>query len=62
MIRTARLSLRPADWRDLDAFHTILSDLRAMRYWSTLPHGTLEQSRNWLQAMMTSHRLKARIG
>jgi RimJ/RimL family protein N-acetyltransferase len=52
MIRTARLSLRPAEWRDLEAFHAILSDERAMRYWSTLPHGTLEQSRAWLQAMI----------
>ena len=52
MIRTARLLLRPAVWDDLDAFHAILSNDRAMRYWSTLPHGTLEQSRDWLQCMM----------
>lgn len=52
MIRTARLLLRPADWDDLSAFHEILSDPHAMRYWSTLPHGTLEQSRDWLQAMI----------
>lgn len=52
MIRTARLLLRPAEWRDLDAFHAILSDPRAMRFWSTLPHGTLEQSRDWLRAMI----------
>jgi len=52
MIRTARLLLRPADWRDLDAFHAILSNQQAMRYWSTLPHGTREQTRDWLQAMI----------
>lgn len=52
MIRTARLLLRKAEWRDLDAFHAILSNGLAMRYWSTLPHGTLEQSRDWLKAMI----------
>jgi [ribosomal protein S5]-alanine N-acetyltransferase len=37
---------------DLEAFHAILSDARAMRYWSTPPHRTLDQSRAWLQSMI----------
>jgi [ribosomal protein S5]-alanine N-acetyltransferase len=37
---------------DLGAFHTILSDPKAMAYWSTPPHQDVEQSRTWLQAMV----------
>lgn len=37
---------------DLDAIHRLLSDARAMRYWSTPPHATLEQSRAWLASMI----------
>lgn len=37
---------------DLEAFHAILSEARAMRYWSTLPHEHLDQTRAWLQAMI----------
>jgi [ribosomal protein S5]-alanine N-acetyltransferase len=52
MIRTARLLLRPAAMTDLEAFHAILSSRAAMRYWSTLPHTDLAQTRDWLQAMI----------
>ena len=52
MIRTGRLLLRRARPDDLDAFHEILSDPRAMRYWSTPPHAALEESREWLDAMI----------
>jgi [ribosomal protein S5]-alanine N-acetyltransferase len=51
-IRTARLTLRPAVLDDLEAFHAILSDAAAMRYWSTPPHRSLDQSRTWLQSMI----------
>lgn len=51
-IATPRLTLRPAVAGDLDAIHAILSDSRAMRYWSSLPHGTLDQSRAWLADMI----------
>jgi RimJ/RimL family protein N-acetyltransferase len=37
---------------DLDAIHRVLSDARAMRYWSTPPHATLAQSRAWLASMV----------
>jgi RimJ/RimL family protein N-acetyltransferase len=52
VIRTARLVLRRARIEDLAAIHIIMSDPRAMLYWSSLPHATIEQSRLWLQSMI----------
>ena len=49
-IITERLRLRRARPDDLAAFHAILSDPRAMRYWSSLPHTDLEQTRRFLEA------------
>ena len=51
-ISTPRLPLRRARMDDLDAIHAVLSDARAMRYWSTPPHATLDQSRAWLASMV----------
>ena len=48
-LRTARLVLRRARPDDLDDLHAVLSDARAMRYWSTPPHADVEQT----QAMLT---------
>lgn len=50
-IRTERLLLRPAQDSDLAAIHAILSDPQATAYWSTLPHDSLDQSRDWLAGM-----------
>jgi ribosomal-protein-alanine N-acetyltransferase len=50
--RTERLVLRPARPEDLDAIHAILSNPQAMAYWSTPPHKTVQQSRDWLQSMI----------
>lgn len=47
-LRTARLVLRQAVWEDLDAVHRVMSDPRAMRYWSRPEHETLEETRHWL--------------
>ena len=47
-IRTARLLLRRPRADDLDAFFTIMSDARGMRFWSTLPHADREVTRVWL--------------
>ncbi len=52
-IWTERLRLRKASEDDLDAIHAVLSDRRAMAYWSTPPHETLEQSRLWLDKMLS---------
>lgn len=32
--------------------HGILGNSQAMRFWSTLPHETIEQSREWLRSMI----------
>jgi [ribosomal protein S5]-alanine N-acetyltransferase len=53
--RTDRLVLRPARADDLDGIHAILSHPRAMTYWSTPPHQSLEQSRDWLAKMIAVH-------
>ena len=51
-IRTERLLLRPAREADLESFHAILGDPRAMRFWSTPPHSDIAQTREWLAAMI----------
>jgi RimJ/RimL family protein N-acetyltransferase len=53
-LRTARLVLRRAIPGDLDAMHAVLSDPRAMTYWSHGPHESLEQTREWLDSMIGS--------
>lgn len=52
MIRTQRLRLRRARMDDLDDMHRILGNAVAMRYWSTPPHDDIEQTRDWLAAMI----------
>jgi [ribosomal protein S5]-alanine N-acetyltransferase len=49
---TPRLRLRRARMDDLPAIHAVLSDARAMLYWSTPPHREVDQSRRWLAAMV----------
>lgn len=51
-IRTERLLLRPAQLDDLDALHAIMCDGEAMRYWSTLPHTDIAQTKEFLEATM----------
>ncbi|MEH3041575.1 MAG: GNAT family N-acetyltransferase [Sphingomonas paucimobilis] len=51
-IRTERLLIRPARAGDLDAFHAMLSDDRAMAYWYRTPHETIDDTRGWLDAMI----------
>ncbi len=53
-IVTARLTLRHAREDDLQAMHAILSHPVAMRYWSTIPHTDIEQSREWLADMIAT--------
>jgi ribosomal-protein-alanine N-acetyltransferase len=52
VIRTERLVLRPAREEDLAPMHRILSDPLAMRYWSSLPHKNVEETRDWLAGMI----------
>ena len=37
---------------DLEALHRILSDPRAMAYWSSPPHEQIDQTRDWLASMI----------
>jgi len=50
--RTERLLLRPARADDLEGLHAILSDPRAMAYWSSPPHQSVDQTRDWLASMI----------
>ena len=51
-ICTARLLLRRARMSDLDAIHLALSDPEAMRFWSSAPHETRDESEAWLRSMV----------
>ena len=53
-ILTPRLRLRRADPGDLDDLHAVLGNPTAMRYWSTLPHESLEETWAWLQRMIAA--------
>ena len=50
--RTKRLVLRPAQADDLEPLHAILSDVQAMAYWSSAPHESVDQTRDWLASMI----------
>jgi ribosomal-protein-alanine N-acetyltransferase len=47
-IATQRLTLRRFRPDDAAAFHPILSDAEAMRYWSTVPHRDLAETQDWI--------------
>jgi RimJ/RimL family protein N-acetyltransferase len=51
-IRTERLLLRRASMDDAAAMHVIMSDPRAMRYWSTPPHADLGETERWMASMV----------
>jgi [ribosomal protein S5]-alanine N-acetyltransferase len=53
-ILTPRLRLRRAAIGDLHDLHALLGNPIAMRYWSTLPHDRLEQTRAWLDGMIAA--------
>jgi [ribosomal protein S5]-alanine N-acetyltransferase len=40
---------------DLAAMHAILSDPQAMRFWSTLPHASLDETARWLASMVEAN-------
>lgn len=52
VLQTERLILRRARIGDLAAMHQVLSNARAMRYWSTSAHSSLEETERWLRAMI----------
>ncbi|GGH47614.1 GNAT family N-acetyltransferase [Frigidibacter albus] len=54
MILTDRLILRPARMEDLMDLHTIMSDPRAMRYWSHAAHAGTERTERYLTGMVAA--------
>ncbi len=49
-LRTERLLLRRFRLDDAVAMHRIMIDPVAMRFWSTLPHESLEQTEAWVRS------------
>jgi [ribosomal protein S5]-alanine N-acetyltransferase len=49
-IVTRRLVLRRFSLDDAPAMHRIMADPAAMRFWSTLPHDSLEQTQAWVRS------------
>ena len=58
-LRTDRLILRRARPDDLEAMHVVLADKQAMRYWSSPPHSSLDETRAWLASMCDSSPLES---
>ena len=51
---TPRLRLRKARAEDLADLHGVMSTPRAMRYWSTPEHESVEQTRHFLEGMIAA--------
>ena len=51
---TPRLVLRRARPDDVDDLHQVFSSPDAMRWWSTTPHETREQTVEWLKSMIAA--------
>lgn len=51
-LRTERLVLRRAREDDVDGLFAVFRDAETMRYWSSLPHTSLDETRDWLAAMI----------
>lgn len=47
---TERLQMRPQSAADAEALHEAYSDVGAMTYWSSAPHMTLQETRDYLAA------------
>jgi RimJ/RimL family protein N-acetyltransferase len=44
--------LRRARMEDAEDLHCVFADPRAMRYWDSLPHEHIDQTRGWLSKMV----------
>ncbi|ERF76181.1 hypothetical protein EPUS_07381 [Endocarpon pusillum Z07020] len=53
-IQTPRLLLRAAQASDAEALHLCFVDTEVMRYWSSRPHKSLEETKEWLAKMVNS--------
>ena len=53
-IRTERLRMRRFTMDDVAAMHRLLTDPVAMRWWSTLPHESIDQTEIWVRSEVES--------
>jgi RimJ/RimL family protein N-acetyltransferase len=53
-IVTPRLILRRMTMADVPALHVALSDPETMRYWSTLPHQSIEPTEAWVDGTISA--------
>ncbi|MEO6582457.1 MAG: GNAT family N-acetyltransferase [Sphingomicrobium sp.] len=53
-LRTERLVLRRARPEDVQAMYAVLSNERAMHYWSHGPHKHIDKTKEWLDSMIKS--------
>ncbi|WP_425600737.1 GNAT family N-acetyltransferase [Sphingomicrobium clamense] len=44
--------LRRATMDDVDGFHAIFTDREAMAHWSTPPHGSRQETEDWVRSMV----------
>ena len=51
-LRTDRLVLRRGRMDDVAAMHAIMSNPVAMRYWSSLPHASFDETECWMASMV----------
>lgn len=51
-LHTERLRMRRVLPDDLDAIHAIMSDPETMRFWSSPPHATREETEKWFASMV----------
>ncbi|MBW0144847.1 GNAT family N-acetyltransferase [Sphingomicrobium sp. B8] len=51
-LETERLVLRRATMDDVDGFHAIFTDREAMAHWSTPPHGSRQETEDWVRSMV----------
>ena len=51
-LRTDRLFLRRGRMDDAAAMHAIMSNPVAMRYWSSLPHASFDETEHWMASMV----------
>ena len=54
-LMTARLRLRPIEPADVDAIHSIFSDARVMRYWSSPAHTSLQESAKLIERIQDGY-------
>jgi RimJ/RimL family protein N-acetyltransferase len=54
VLRTARLTLRPLDERDIPEHYAVFSDPEVARYWSREPWTDIAQARESIQASMAA--------